>query len=235
MRTTEKISTSNGTAAKPMNSTKLEILHAGAKLIVERGYEAFTMRAVASLVNMKAGSIYYHFSSKDKIVEEILNTGIAHLLDYVKRVLEKMPDGAPLATRLNAAVTAHISCMVGLHRESMQIYEHLPPVLKRSSRMMRERYAGLWYELFAEGARRGEIDAAVDMHLVVPFFLGALNRIPEWLRTTGATAEDIGALATRVVLQGVGSSLQVRPPDAGSGRKTAGPSATAEQHSDLVA
>jgi AcrR family transcriptional regulator len=184
----------------------MEILNAGARLIVERGYEAFTMRAVASLVNVKAGSIYYHFASKDEIVEEILNTGIARLLDYVQRVLGELPSEAPLETRLKAAVMAHVSCMVGLHRDLMQIYEHLPPVMKRRSRKMREKYALIWYDMLADGSRRGELDNAVELHLLVPFFLGALNRIPEWLRTAGATAEDIAALATRVLLQGVRSS-----------------------------
>lgn len=190
---------------KASNSTRMEILNAGARLIVERGYEAFTMRAVASLVNVKAGSIYYHFASKNEIVKEILNTGIARLLDYVQRVLGELPSDAPLETRLKAAVMAHVSCMVGLHRDLMQIYEHLPPVMKRSSRKMREKYARLWYDLLADGARRGELDNAVELHLLVPFFLGALNRIPEWLRTTGATAEDIAVLATRLLLQGVRS------------------------------
>ena len=68
--------------------------------------------------------------------------------------------------------------------------------MKRGSRKMREKYAQLWYDLLADGARRSELDNAVEIHLLVPFFLGALNRIPEWLRTTGATAEDIAPLAT---------------------------------------
>ena len=220
-----------------MNSTRMEILNAGAKLIVERGYEAFTMRAVASLVNVKAGSIYYHFASKDEIVEEILNTGIARLLDYVQRVLGALPSEAPLETRLKAAVMAHVSCMVGLHRDLMQIYEHLPPVMKRSSRKMREKYALVWYDMLADGARRGELDNALELHLLVPFFLGALNRIPEWLRTAGATAEDVTALATRVLFQGVRSraSPQSSPLSViarrGDNKRAESPS----QASDLVA
>ena len=65
--------------AKP-NSVRREILDAAADIIVRQGYDACTMRAVAALVDMKAGSLYYHFKSKDEIVEEIRDF---HALDSI--------------------------------------------------------------------------------------------------------------------------------------------------------
>ena len=56
--------------------TKFEILEAAINIVVENGFDGCTMRAVGSGVGMKAGSIYYHFASKDEIIEEILNIGI---------------------------------------------------------------------------------------------------------------------------------------------------------------
>jgi TetR/AcrR family transcriptional regulator, cholesterol catabolism regulator len=122
VRSAQKRQAGNGVRTKASNSPRMEILNAGAELIVERGYEAFTMRAVASLVNVKAGSIYYHFASKNEIVEELLNTGIARLLEYVRRVLGELPSEALVDTRVEAAVIAHVPCMVGLHRDLLQIY-----------------------------------------------------------------------------------------------------------------
>ena len=41
------------------------VLAAAAKIFVERGYAGTTMRAIADDVGLKAGSLYYHFPSKE--------------------------------------------------------------------------------------------------------------------------------------------------------------------------
>lgn len=180
-----------------------EILDAAAGLIVRDGYDACTMRAVAALVDMKAGSLYYHFRSKDEIVEEILNQGIETLYACVAEALEGMPKDAPFAHRLSAAVGMHVASLVGKDQTYMHVYEHLPPVIRRRSRRMRERYARLWHDLFADGIARGEVDGIHDLQVLVPYFLGGLNRVPEWIRASGAGSERIAQLATTALLDGI--------------------------------
>jgi hypothetical protein len=41
--------------------------------------------------------------------------------------------------------------------------------------------------------------------VLVPYFLGGLNRVPEWIRTSGAGSEQIAALATATLLDGIGA------------------------------
>lgn len=188
--------------AKP-SPMRGEILDAAAEIIVRQGYDACTMRAVAALVDMKAGSLYYHFKSKDEIVEEILNQGIETLFGIVEETIRTVPQDAPFAERIEAAVRAHISSMVGKDRKYMHVYEHLPPIIKRRSRKMREKYAHLWHELFAGGIASGDVDAGIDLGVLVPYFLGGLNRVPEWIRASGASSEAVAALATATVLQGI--------------------------------
>ena len=85
----------------------------------------------------------------------------------------------------------------------MQVYDHLPPILKRKSRKMREKYAKLWYDLFSDGVWRNEADANVNLKILVPYYLGGLNRVPEWLRASGCTSDDVAVLATDVLLKGI--------------------------------
>ncbi|CAN7260531.1 TetR/AcrR family transcriptional regulator [Bosea sp. LjRoot237] len=182
-----------------------EILDAAAEIIVREGYDACTMRAVAALVGMKAGSLYYHFRSKDEIVEEILNQGIETLYARVAEAVRDMPKETPFAQRLATAVGMHVASLVGKDQKYMHVYEHLPPAIRRRSRKMREKYAQLWYEVFAKGVASGEIDGGHDLRLLVPYFLGGLNRVPEWIRTSGAGSEQIAALATATLLDGIGA------------------------------
>lgn len=185
------------------NPTRTEILDAATKLIVERGYSGCTMRAVADSVNIKAGSLYYHFSSKDEIIEEILNSGIATLLQQVQARLDSFSASAAFAERLEAAVQTHISCMIGPGTRYMQVYEHLPPVLKRRSKAMRDKYARLWFELFELGMQKGEVDPDLNLLIVVPYLLGGLNRIPEWYRPSKFRPQDVAEIALRILSSGL--------------------------------
>lgn len=188
--------------AKP-SSMRSEILDAAAEIIVREGYEACTMRAVAALVDMKAGSLYYHFKSKDEIVEEILNQGIETVYTRVSETLRSVPKEAPFAERLAAAVGVHVSALVGKDQKYMHVYEHLPPIIKRRSRKMRESYARLWHDLLAGGVASGAVEADVDLSLLVPYFLGGLNRVPEWIRSSGANGEQVARLAIATLLDGI--------------------------------
>lgn len=185
---------------------RVEILEAAANIIIENGYDGCTMRAVASRVGMKAGSIYYHFASKDEIIEEVLNIGIETLYDYVASELRKLPADAPFEQKIRVATTAHLHCLVGPEIRYLQVYDHLPPVQKRKSRKMRGKYAKLWYDMFADGVWRNHVDATVNLKVLVPYFLGALNRVPEWIHATGSRDEDVANLAVTTLLKGVARS-----------------------------
>jgi len=183
--------------------TKVEILEAAANTIIESGYDGCTMRAIASRVGMKAGSIYYHFASKDEIIEEVLNIGIETLYEYIATELSKLPDDAPFAQKVRLATSAHLHCLVAPQIRYLQVYDHLPPLQKRKSRKMRGKYAKIWYDIFSDGVWRNQVDATVNLKVLVPFFLGALNRVPEWIHTTGSRDGDVADLAVAILLKGV--------------------------------
>jgi TetR/AcrR family transcriptional regulator, cholesterol catabolism regulator len=189
---------------KRPRATRAEILAATASIIVERGYKACTMREIAGRINVKAGSLYYHFPSKEQIVEEILTSGIEELHEYVRKAIDEVPPEAPFPSKLEAAVSAHLSCMIQSDKKLMQVYEHLPPAVKRKGRRVREKYAKLWLDLFADGVRRNEVDPYVSLKLLVPYLLGGLNGVPDWLRSSGSSSKDVASLATSVFLHGVG-------------------------------
>jgi TetR/AcrR family transcriptional regulator, cholesterol catabolism regulator len=186
--------------------TRTEILEAAARLIADRGHEGCTMRAIANEVKVKAGSLYYHFSSKDQIIDEVLNSGLAMLLQEVQGRLDELPKTAPFAERVEVAIRVHIACMVHPDSVYLRVYEYLPPVLKRRSRAMRKRYAELWFTLFRDGIDNREVEPGLDLAIFVPYFLGALNKIPEWFRHKKFREADVAALISSTLLRGVSSA-----------------------------
>src|SRR5262249_55525242 len=64
------------------------ILRSAAALFRQQEYSATTLRQIAGLAKTKAGSIYYHFDSKEEIVAEILERGLQHVVDSVKAAVK---------------------------------------------------------------------------------------------------------------------------------------------------
>lgn len=197
---------------KPKEADMREaILMAASTIITTQGYSACTMRSISQQVNIKAGSLYYHFAGKNEIVVEIMNKGVEMMLQAVQEELSALPDEADFNSRLTTAVRAHIESKLDRESPYMRVYEHLTPVIKREGREMRRRYAAIWFEMFESAKAAGTLRRDLDLEMFIPFLLSALNRIPEWfnreqMRTADA-AEMIVAQLTRGIFVEKGAAV----------------------------
>ena len=53
-----------------------ELLHAAARLFVEKGFDATTTRDIAEAVGMRSGSPFYHFRSKQELLKAAMIAGL---------------------------------------------------------------------------------------------------------------------------------------------------------------
>jgi AcrR family transcriptional regulator len=185
------------------NITREEILDAAARLVVEEGYGACTMRSVSNKVRIKAGSLYYHFASKDEIIVEIMNLGVTMLLRQVEGEVQALPARSSFKTRIETAIKTHVACKTNTNMPFMQVYEHLPPVMKRHSREMRRKYANFWIKLLADGVASGDVRSNIDLPVFVSYLLGGLNRVPEWYHPKRKDGDKVVRLIAGTVLNGI--------------------------------
>jgi acyl-CoA synthetase (AMP-forming)/AMP-acid ligase II len=61
------------------------IRRAATRLFMERGYHGTPVRALAQVLRMEAGNLYYHFPSKQQILVDVLEGTIDDLLDGLQR------------------------------------------------------------------------------------------------------------------------------------------------------
>ena len=87
------------------------ILNVAARHFREQGYGAVSLRRIAEAAGIKAGSIYYHFGSKDEIVVAILDEGIWAVHDRMRRAISDV-SGGDAATVLRAAIRAHLRALL---------------------------------------------------------------------------------------------------------------------------
>ncbi|WP_449340585.1 TetR/AcrR family transcriptional regulator, partial [Streptomyces canarius] len=96
-----------------------ELLNTAAEVFAEHGYNATTVRRIADHAGMLAGSLYYHFDSKESMLEEILRTFLDELWDGDDTVLAS---GLGPRETLEALVTESFR-EIDRHRAAVAIYQ----------------------------------------------------------------------------------------------------------------
>ena len=109
------------------------ILEAAAKLFRRRGYSATTLRQIAAMAEIKAGSIYYYFDSKEQILNEVLHLGLLSVFEAVKQALR---DAGKVShrSRIGLAIEAHLVALLeasDFTSANIRIYGQLPETLKK--------------------------------------------------------------------------------------------------------
>lgn len=176
------------------------ILEAAAKLFRKQGYSATTLRQIAQLANMEAGSIYYHFRSKEVILKEVLDRGLSHIFEAVKLAVTQA-QGQSHRRRIGAAIEAHLIALLeasDFTSANFRTYGHLPEKLKKRHRPLRRAYAEYLDQLFRDAQKAGEIRADIKITMLRIFVIGALNWTVEWARN--GTRENVRELAKRIEL-----------------------------------
>lgn len=72
-------------------SPREQILDASSKLFVEKGFAATSTREIAEMVGIRQASLYYHFSGKDEILQELLKRSVRPSLDKVEKIRALIP------------------------------------------------------------------------------------------------------------------------------------------------
>lgn len=193
------------TAVEADSETRERILLEAARLFRHHGYVATTLREVADAAGIKAGSIYYHFESKDQILGEVLDKGILAVVDAVRRRVEALPPRATAREKFAAAIEGHLWGL--LHHgdftsANIRIYGQIPAAAKNRHRKIRREYTELWDRLLEDALQRGELRADIGMTIVRLFVIGALNWTVEWYNPQKGSFEDFVKQITTIVFDG---------------------------------
>jgi len=84
--------------------TRVRILDAAAHVLSIKGYAGTRLCDVASSAEVAAPAIYYYFSSRDDLIEEVMYAGIADMRVHLRKSLDALPPGTPMLERILVAV-----------------------------------------------------------------------------------------------------------------------------------
>jgi AcrR family transcriptional regulator len=182
------------------------VLDAAAKIFRDYGYAGTTMRAIADEADLKAGSIYYHYESKDDLISAVLDIGIHAVTDRVNEALAALPDDATGRQRIEAAIKAHLSAIIEVGDYTLatrRVFGQVPEAIRAKNLRLRDSYGAIWQDILSAAHARGEFRTSANLTLARLFILGALNWTVEWFKPGGRTIEDVAREFASFVLDGL--------------------------------
>jgi len=200
----------NGPGEKPTKSarSRQRILDAAARVFREQGYATARLSDIAEAAGMQTGSLYYHFDSREALVDEVLALGITTAWGHVREAIDALPEDASPLDRLATAIRAQIAAVLEISdyaSAQVRIVGQVPRDVYRRHVSDQNRYGAYWNEMIEAAIASGDLRDDLDPYVVRMLLFGAMNWTAEWYRPRrGSSPEVIGDQAVEMVLQGLG-------------------------------
>jgi AcrR family transcriptional regulator len=169
--------------------TRDEILAAAAQIFGKKGFHATSMQDIAEAVNLQKASLYYHVSSKQEILVDILDRALDLFITNMQAV---MASPLPPDEMLRQAMQIYmVTILQKRDLASVLLLEHrsLEPELHTRHIPRRDRFESLWRDLILHGLEAG-CYYAVDPAMTARALLGVMNWVITWYSPQGKLTPD---------------------------------------------
>ncbi|NSC23863.1 TetR/AcrR family transcriptional regulator [Streptomyces albus subsp. chlorinus] len=184
---------------------RAELLATAAEVFAEQGYNATTVRTIADRAGLLAGSLYYHFDSKESMADEILSAFLTDLWQGYQRIEEAC---LPPRETFEGLVTESFRQMER-HRPAVVIYQKEARRLAAQERFRylsdsQERFQKLWTRTLERGVADGSFRRELDVPVAYRFVRDTVWMAAVWFRPQGRkSAAQIAEQYTSMVLDGI--------------------------------
>lgn len=185
-----------------LKSKQQEIRKAAARLFRDKGYSATSMRDLAQAVDLKAPSIYNHFTSKEEILRQICFDN-AHRFTRAMTAVENMV--ASSAEKLRALIRIHI--LIATEDETSVIafndeWRHLDEPHLSEFTAIRRDYERRFRAIIEDGIQTGELKT-LNPNIVTHTIFSSMRWLYDWyLPGKKITTEDLEQDITRLLMEG---------------------------------
>lgn len=194
--------------------TRQRILDAAAAEFRRNGYASVTLKDIAARAGLRAGSLYYHFDTKEELVLAVLSAGVEAAAAATREAVDALGEGADPLARLRVAIAAHLRVVLaeGAYASAnLRILGQLPDAVRERHLEQQRAYGAFWQALFRDAAAAGAIRPDLDLSVVRMLALGALNWSVEWYRPGRRTPGEIAAHAATLLVDGIARPGARRP------------------------
>ncbi len=182
---------------EPKAAPRRRLLDAAAELFSTKGYAETSLRDIAGAVGIKAGSVYYHFRSKDELYTEVLDAGMDLMIDGFTEVASGLDPTSPEPrSRLRSHVFGHLDVLhSNLAYTSLHVttFRTAPQPVRSVVVLRRDAYEAMWTGLLSDSLP--ETPAAEITILRLALF-GAMNSSIDWFDADQGSLKEFADVIT---------------------------------------
>lgn len=168
---------------------------------------------MADLADVQAPAIYYYFSSREDLIEEVMWSGVAELRKHLEEALDKLPNGTMPLDRFSVAIrrapaprTRPVELCDCRHPQRRAGAPGDPGAAGRRGERLR-RHLGRHP---AGRSVRSEIGSDIDVPTALMLVFGAMNWTGEWWDPELGDVDDLVTTAKVFILNGLTGALKGR-------------------------
>jgi AcrR family transcriptional regulator len=203
-----------GTRMSKADKTRARVLDSAAKVFSSKGYTGTRLSDIAAEAAIHSGSLYYHFRTREELVDEVLRVGQERVDRFVRARMASLPPDATNLARLRELMTAHLEMVleIGDYTSAMiRIIGQVPEDVHQRRLHDQRVYGGYWRSLFQRARSCGELRTDVDLSAMMMLILGALNSAPDWYRARkGSSPAQLGSTLDALFLTGLATERRVQ-------------------------
>ncbi len=183
-------------------NTASEIRSVALDLFYKHGFQATTLRHIASRVGIQVGSLYNHITSKRDLLFDIMETVMLALLDDQRHVAQT-PD---VVERMRLLVYHHVR-FHGERAKEVFVGNSELRSLERQQRAriisLRNEYEQMFQNELEDGIRQGKF-LPVDVQVTAYGILAMTSWVSAWYSSRGRLSlEEIADIYSDMVLRGI--------------------------------
>lgn len=202
----EKASPSTRATGSKSEQTRQRILDAAAFVFSRKGFSRTRLSDIAKVANMKTGSLYYHFSSREELTAEVMSLGVNYTFSTVLNRLENLPSETDNITRLRTAIETHLLCLIersDYARANTKLSGQVPRSVQVRYDASEAEYGQIWRKLLRDAVADGSLRDDVNMSAIRMFILGAMSWSVEWFKPENGPAASVARDFSEMVLNGL--------------------------------
>jgi TetR/AcrR family transcriptional regulator, cholesterol catabolism regulator len=165
-------------------SRKEQVIATAAQLFRQKGYEATSMRDIATALNMEAASLYHHIKSKEEILELICFNMAQKFLAAIAEVNDIYFNSEE---KLRKAILHHVEIITEDIDKSavfLREWRSLPEKSLADFTQLRNHYEHEFTHIISHGMDE-DVFEHVDTKFAVLSILSSVNWINEWYHPDG--------------------------------------------------
>lgn len=198
----------------PSADTRETLLRLAARSFATQGYAATTMRSIADQAGIEAASIYYHFSSKEELVDIVMEHGADSIVQHIKEHFDALPPAATAEARFKAALVGQMSALIKFGDYALahsRLLTQLPDKVRERQIKRRARHQQLWTAVFDDLRAEGFLREDVDIALCRVFVLGCINSIQTWFDPKKGSLDKVADQLSAIFFEGVKPAAGAKP------------------------